>query len=570
MTLRLPVLPIALALLLGGCVGARAAGSGGDATTRDKGFTESRSTAQALEAGFSARKVAVVIGVEEFDDQAFPDLSWAVEDATEIGRILEDPEYGGFDRVVYLTSPGQVRRDRVLAELISLRNDLRRQDTVVVYVSTHGTMTLDAEGEPSLFLVTSDTRPGDLRGTAIELGEVQAFFSEMRAERKALILDACYNGEAKSALQPTVRQRIERLDEAAVLSRKVRLGESEAHLFASTFGRPAREDDELKHGVYTYHLLDALTWNQLEADGDGDGVITVYEAHDHARGKTLAYTLGAQVPEAYFRVVGRNDVVLVGSPEDRLKVEMGAVYWYGAGSEELDGATLMVDGVEKGTLPGTYAVPPGRHRVKVLGHDGTLLHDRTVTIAVGEAIAADGLHQRPRVFNGFLSLGPKVRLNLAEGLRPLVGRAYVGVEAAGGYRFLGPVPGLTLSGGLGWAPHQARFVDDSSVRFEPRHVVWGHAQVGYRGIVGRATLGVGYRLRLNTVTALDDPSCAGHPTCDAWVWPAHGLALDQTISLGRRWSLYLEEEVGVAVLSIDGGTGTRFDLGFRIGVEVGL
>lgn len=577
MTLSRPSLTIAaLALLLAGCVGARAAGPGTEATSRDKGFTESRSTAEALEAGFSARKVAVVIGVEQFEDQAFPDLKWAVEDATEVGRILEDPDYGGFDRVVYLTGEGQVRRDRVLAELISLRNDLRRQDTVVVYVSTHGTMTLDPDGEPRLYLVASDTRPGDLRGTAIELAEVQAFFSEMRAERKALILDACYNGEAKSALQPTVRQRIERMDDGAVLSRKVRLGESEAHLFASTFGRPAREDDELKHGVYTYHLLDALTWNQLEADGNGDGVITVYEAHDHARAKTLAYTLGSQVPEAYFRVVGTNDVVLVGRPEDRLKVEMGAIYWYGAGSEELDGAALLVDGMDKGTLPGTYAVPPGRHRVRVMGHDGTLLDDRTLTILAGEAIAADAMAQRPRAFNGFISLGPKVRLNLADGLRPLVGRAYVGVEGAGGYRFLGPVRGLTLSGGLGWAPHQARFEEQGSVRFEPRHVAWGHAQVGYRGILGRMTLGVGYRLRLTGITALDDPTCAGHPTCDSWFWPTHGLALDQTVSLGRRWSLYIEEEVGVSVLDTgagpagSGGMGTMFDAGFRIGVEVGI
>jgi hypothetical protein len=570
---RLPALLAALAatLLVAGCVGPRAASGDLPEGQRTKGFTASRSTAEALEASFAPRKVALVVGVDVFTDAAFPDLKWAVEDAAEVGRILQDPRYGGFDRVIFLTDEGQVRRDRILAELVALRNDLRRQDTLVVFASTHGTMTIDAEGEPHLFLVASDTRPGDLRGTAIELAELQRFFSEMRAERKALILDACYNGQAKSTLQPTVRQRLDRMDEAPALSRKVRLGESEAHLFASTFGRPAREDDELKHGVYTYHLLDALTWNQLDADSNGDGVVTIYEAHDHARVKTLAYTTGAQVPEAYFRIVGRNDVVLVGSPEDRLKVEVGALYYYGGDGDAFDGATLVVDGQEKGSFPGTYVVPPGRHRIRVVGTDGTLLQDRTVHLVPGEVVAADALVQRPAYYNGFLSLGPKVRLMFGEQMRPLVGRAYAGVELGGGYRFLGPVRGLTLSGGFGWAPHSARFVDGDDVRHQTRHVAWGLLGVGYRAALRHGTIGGGYRFRITGITALDDPLCDGHVACDRWLWGSHGLVFEQTITLSRRLSLHIEEEMGVTGLDVDGaGTKAAFDAGLRIGIEVGL
>ena len=569
---HLPALLILLLVtLLAGCVGPRASAGQLPEGQRDKGFTTSRSTAEALEASFAPRKVAVVIGISAYSDPAFPSLKWAVKDAEEMGRILQDPQYGGFDRVVFLTDEGHVRRDRILAELVALRNDLRRQDTLVVYASTHGTMTIDADGEPHLFLVTADTRPGDLRGTAIELAELQRYFSEMRADRKALVLDACYNGQAKSTLQPTVRQRLERMDEAPVLSREVRLGESEAHLFASTFGRPAREDDELEHGVYTYHLLDGLTWNQLEADTNGDGVISIYEAHDHARGKTLAYTTGAQVPEAYFRVVGRNDVILVGSPKDRLKVEVGALYYYGIEGDPFDGATLMVDGQEKGTFPATLAVPLGRHHVRVVGAAGELLLDRTIHVLAGEVIAADAVRQRPAFHNGFLSLGPKVRLMAGDALRPLVGRANFGVELSGGYRFLGPVRGLTLSGGLGYTPHTARFVDAADVRYEWRHVAWGWAGVGYRLALRHGTLGAGYRLRLSGVTALDEPSCLDHAACDEWVWLTQGLALEQSVSLGRRASLYIEEEVGISALDVDGtGVKPAADLGLRIGIEVGL
>ena len=572
MSRHLPALLILLlASLLAGCVGPRAAAGPSIDGQRDKGFTPSRSTAEALDASFAPRKVAVVIGIGSYADPAFPELKWAVKDAQEVGRILQDDQYGGFDRVIFLTEQGQVRRDRILAEMVALRNDLRRQDTLVVYASTHGTMTIDADGEPHLFLVTADTRPGDLRGTAIELAELQRFFSEMRADRKALVLDACYNGQAKSTLQPTVRQRLERMDETPVLSRKVRLGESEAHLFASTFGRPAREDDELEHGVYTYHLLDGLTWNQLEADTNGDGVISVYEAHDHARGKTLAYTTGAQVPEAYFRVVGRNDVILTGNPKDRLKVEVGALYYYGTQGDAFDGATLMVDGQTKGTFPATLTVPPGRHHIRVVGTDGALLQDRTIHVLAGDVIAADALRQRPAYHNGFLSLGPKVRLMAGDALRPLVGRANFGAELSGGYRFLGAARGLTLSGGVGYTPHTARFAQGSDVRYEWRHVAWGWAGVGYRLALRHGALGAGYRLRVSGVTALDDPACAGHEACDEWVWLTQGIALVQTVSLGRRASLYIEEEVGITALDVDGaGVKPAVDVGLRVGVEVGL
>ncbi len=194
-----------------------------------------------------------------------------------------------------------------------------------------------------------------------------------------------------------------------------------------------------------------------------------------------------------------------------------------------------------------------------------------MAITAGEAVGAETLRQRPVAYNGFLSLGPKLRFNPSPAMRPLVGRANVGVELGGGYRLVGPLRGLTFSGGLGWTPHQARFVDGDSVSFEPRQVVWGHLGVGYRLLVPRGSLGASYRFRVTGITALDEPACAGHPTCDQWIWPTQALALDQTVSLGRRWSLYVEEEAGLSFLDVD-GTGSRasVDLGIRVGVEVGL
>ena len=572
MSLPRTLLVCVVAALLGGCATGRALGDPLPDGQRTKGFAEARSTRDALDSSFAPRKIAVVWGVDAFDDKAFPPLKWATNDAAEVARILGDANYGGFDRVILLNEPGQVSRDRVLAELAALKADLRRQDTLVVYASTHGTMSLDQLGEPHLYLVARDTRPSDLRHTAIELAELQRFFSTVKAERKALILDACYNGDAKSALQPTVRQRIERLDEQPTLSRKVRLGEAEAHLFASTFGRPAREDDELKHGVYTFHLLDALTWNQLEADANGDGLVTVYEAHDHARSRTVAWTTGAQVPEAYFRVVGQNDLVLVGAAEARAAKELGAIFFYGPEGDAYDGAALLVDGREKGTFPGTYSLPAGRHRVRIVGADGSVLQDRTVLITATEPLSAEGLMRQRAVHNGFLSVAPQVRFGLTAPMQPLMGRAHGGLEVAGGYRFLRGVPGLTMSAGAGYSPHQARFVDGDVVSFRPRHIGWGFAGVGYRAVLPHGGLGGGYRLRVTGLTPLDGDGCVGVPACHEWVFLSHAVVLEQAVALGDRWRLLIQEEAGVTGLDVlgDGFVKPGIDFGVRIGVEIGI
>ncbi len=560
--------PLLLVLALSGCATVR--GAVDEATWRNKGFTESRSTKETLEASFAPRRIALVVGNNRYEDPAFTPLKWAENDAAQVGAILEDSAYGGFDRVVYLLGEGKARRDRILAELISLKNDLRRQDSLVVYVSTHGTMKLDGRGEPQLFLVAADTSPSDLRGTAIELADLQRFFSEIRAERKALVLDACYNGEGKSALQPTVKQRVARMEEAPVLSRKVRLGEAESHLFASTFGRPAREDDTLQHGVYTNHLLEAMTWNQSDSDANGDGLVTAYEAHDYARAKTVEYTLGGQIPEAYFRVVGFNDLALVGSEADRTAADQGLIYHYGD-EEGLDGATLLIDGREKGLFPGTFTVESGRHRVKIVSPDGDVLQDRVVSFAPYEPVAAVAVQARPRHYAGFVGFAPRARFALTPSLLPLVGRANIGVELRGGYRFVGAVEGLTLEGRAAYSPHAARFVDGDAVTFQPRHILNVGGGVGYRWLLRGAMLGAGYRFSGTFLTAIEGDGCTGVAACDAWIWGTHGVALEESFSLGKRWSLHLAQEVGITGLNVtDDGTKPAVDFGLTVGIEVGL
>ena len=221
-------------------------------------------------------------------------------------------------------------------------------------------------------------------------------------------------------------------------------------------------------------------------------------------------------------------------------------------------------------LPGSVPLSPGRHRVKLIGRDGVVLQERSILVAAAEPIPLELVRQRPAYYDGFLSVGPKVRIAATDALLPLVGRAQVGVELEGGYRFVGPVRGLTLGGGLGYAPHQAKFVDAGAVEFKPRHVVWGEVGVGYRAALAAGTLGGGYRLRVTGLTALEGPGCAGTAACQSWVYLSHGLQLVQTVTLRGRWALRFAEDLGVTGIDVGGGVSAGVDVGVSVGVEVGL
>ncbi len=312
-------------LLLAGC-----------ATTgqhRMRGFTPAQSTADALAGSLTTRRKAIVIGIDDYIDPVFPDLRHAGADATAIADILHESPQSGFDDVTVLTGDHETSREGILRAMLRAQAELRREDVLVVYFSGHGTRVRDGDGWRR-FLLTRDSRSSDLEGTAIDLEALQAFFAELPAARKALVIDACFSGDGKSVLRPEDR-RLEL--EPSVLGsstpRATTMGLGEAHLYATSPGRPAREDDDLGHGVYTYYLMEALSWGFADADLDGDRVVTAYEAHDYARVKTIKHTDTLQVPEAAFRVVGEADLVLAGSPDETVRRDRSLVYLYPTGND---------------------------------------------------------------------------------------------------------------------------------------------------------------------------------------------------------------------------------------------
>ncbi len=313
------------------------------------------------------KRRAILIGINEYEDASFSPLTYAKADAEELGRVLKAAEFGGFESVDLVVS-GNLGAKQIVAALTEWSTKLAPADEAVVYFSAHGTRFVDERNRSRVFLAAADTRRDDPIHTGIPLDALQELLESLPATRRILIVDACFTGDGKTTEGDAQAAARALIDEKLPFSDKAR--DKEARLFATTYGRPALESEALGHGVYTAHLIEALSVRFDEADLNGDHVVSVSEAHDYARDRTMETTGQLQVPMVFYKIVGREDLLLSGDPNSRARVEMAMVSAY-EGPQQ--GLRMFVDGQEKGAFPRTVLIEPGNHKVEFKNLDGKVV-----------------------------------------------------------------------------------------------------------------------------------------------------------------------------------------------------
>ena len=153
--------------------------------------------------------MALLVGIDRFDDPDWRPLRYAGRDARDLGAALLSPQVGGFDDVRVLTDPEETGRDGLLRAIDALSERVAgQQDTVVVYVSTHGSLARDRAGRLKTFLVARDTTMKTVRRSGLAVDELRSRFDALRSRRKALILATCHSGQGKSDLPPSLRREL--------------------------------------------------------------------------------------------------------------------------------------------------------------------------------------------------------------------------------------------------------------------------------------------------------------------------------------------------------------------------
>lgn len=337
---------------------------------------------------FRGRRIALLIGPSAWADPAFPALRYADDDAIALAGALADPLRGHFDQLWTLTRPEDTTLAAVEATLRAVEAAARSpNDTIVVYVSTHGTLARDPSGRLAPWLVLSDTRLSQVTSTGLSQARLLEWLDGLPSRKRVAIFATCHAGQGKSVLSSEVRAQLASTKGAPIVPLR-EVSEATVVIGVCAMAETALESDTLGHDVYTWYLLDALA----KGDTNDDGAVTLTEAHEFARQGAYTFTGGSQRAWAHAEVLGEDPIVLAGARSRTGAAQVGSY------RDALDGYRINVDGVQKGVLPGEVTLESGPHRVELVSpHDGQVVARQRVNLDRGQRVDVEALLGRDRV-----------------------------------------------------------------------------------------------------------------------------------------------------------------------------
>ena len=337
---------------------------------------------------YTPRVVGLFIGIADYDDPHWHDLKYPKKDVTDMVDFFLTNDTLELDEKIVLSAPHETTREaieeRALADFARL--NVSPGDVVIAYVSSHGTLTTELisefingkemkERKRVPYILTSDSREDDIKGTAIRLMDFVDWFEGLSSQRKVLILDMCHSGNVgKSQIN---QKYLEDISSAKGIG-YTEIADSQASIILAScpIGGISYEDAQLQNSVYTHFLLKGMRQGDLNLDG----AVSISEAHNFAIDKTRQYTWNKkeykQIPTAYSKILGKDPIMVSGSA---LSVGNATIFSYASASE---GVEIYLDRTYQGMLPKGVPVEPGEHRIECKWDGETFLNE-TVHIIPG-------------------------------------------------------------------------------------------------------------------------------------------------------------------------------------------
>jgi hypothetical protein len=245
----------------------------------------------------AGRLFAVVIGISHYakGPGQINDLRYADRDATSVLEFLKSPAGGGVaDQDALLLLNEEATTQTIRHALFSFLTKPQEQDTVVIYIAGHGAP--DPLDPRNLYLLTADSKPDDMGGTAFPMWQLQDVFDRvLKAKRVLTFADTCHSYGFSGARASADSRRANNLVNQ-YLQRYASKGQR-AVITASDISESSFEDSKWGdgHGVFTYFLLRGLNG---EADLNHDGVVTAGELFAYLQQAVRQATGGKQNPRA--------------------------------------------------------------------------------------------------------------------------------------------------------------------------------------------------------------------------------------------------------------------------------
>ncbi|MBI5787963.1 MAG: caspase family protein [Candidatus Schekmanbacteria bacterium] len=223
---------------------------------------------------------AVLIGIGAY--QQVKPLNYTINDVQAMRDYLVNDFGVPTDHVTVLTD-----KDATLSKIKkALGTDLMRkagaEDQVIIFFAGHGAPEQDAESSDGdgleKYILPYDADPNDFYSTALPMKEISDIFRRIKAERLVFLADACFAGASGG--------KVFRDSISDKFWERVSSGRGRVILSASSAKEVSQERDNLKHGVFTYYLLEGLKQ-------DGNGEIDTEELYSYVF-KKVSETTGRQ------------------------------------------------------------------------------------------------------------------------------------------------------------------------------------------------------------------------------------------------------------------------------------
>lgn len=214
-----------------------------------------------------SKVVAVVVGIDGYQDGAIPEVKYGQRDAEAFAEFLRSERGLVRDAANLRLLVGKdATRLAVLSaiEEVLVKGAAHPEDMAILYFAGHGFV----EGERMMF-ACYDTVAKNKKPTSLTDAELQSIWGELKAERRVLVVDACHAAGMVSG-------RLKELVDATTVK-----------FLAAAADQRSIPSDEFQHGVFTYALLNGLRGAADLETGDRDGKVT---------DKELAAFLERQVP----------------------------------------------------------------------------------------------------------------------------------------------------------------------------------------------------------------------------------------------------------------------------------
>jgi predicted MPP superfamily phosphohydrolase len=203
----------------------------------------------------SINRWAFMVGVNDY--QYFAKLRYCRHDTVELARAFRNVL--GFQNVFEFHEEAELKpdRDSILQKLAAVRDskDVKPKDLLVFYFSGHG---INEEGTD--YLLPIGARPKDVSTLGIRVKDLVKSLKGFRCENTILFIDAC-----REAVQGTKGTSAIGEDSSTIISK-----EDMVAFFSCDPRERSYEIEDLKHGAFTYCILQAIQEGAVETINDLD------------------------------------------------------------------------------------------------------------------------------------------------------------------------------------------------------------------------------------------------------------------------------------------------------------